>query len=214
MWLLPSRGRREACQEALDAFAEHGSTPGVLYVHDSDYGDMRLPVGWIQVDGSEAQAGQMRWLFAQYPHELWYGWIADDNRPRTPDFDNELIRTAGLKNFVFCNGGQHKTGATHKGLPPSIPSCMLWGGDLVRQVGWWAPPWIKHTTIDEHWKAIAVCAGRARYRDDVVVEHLHWKTGLRPHDNTDDAWRPFHGDDMAAFARNRPKLAAIGKALK
>ena len=214
MWLLPSRGRRESCQAALDAFAEHGSTPGVLYVHNSDYGEMRLPDGWIQVNGSEAQAGQMRWLFDNYPNEPWYGWIADDNRPLTPDFDLELIKTAGDWNFVFCNGGGYKTPAEYrKGLPPSIPSAMLWGGELVRAVGWWAPPWVRHATIDEHWKYITFNSGRARYRHDVVVNHLHWKHNTRAKDDTDTVWHAVSGHDAGQFEMMKPALLKLAREL-
>ena len=217
MWLLPSRGRPAACQEALDAIATHGTAPGVLYVHETfeDYADIRLPPGWTKHEGMGAQAAQMQWFYAEHPNEKWYGWIADDNRPLTPDFDIMLAEEAEDRYFVFCNGGRHKTNKKYRGgVPTTIPSAMVWGGDLVRAVGWWAPPWIVHATIDEHWKYICTRANRSRYRHDVVVEHLHWITGLRKQDKTDLTWVPGLGMDVDVFNRMKPWLDVIAGGLK
>lgn len=216
MWLLPSRGRPTECQQALDAFAKYGSAPGVLYVHEThaEYVDIRLPDGWIKHEGHDAQAAQMQWLFNTYPDEKWYGWIADDNRPKTPEFDRHLIDEAGDWHFVYCNGGRHKTPAEAPAKPPAtIPSAMMWGGELVRHVGWWAPPWIKHATIDEHWKYMMMRSGLARYRHDVVIEHLHWRSGLRPQDSTDKAWLSMAEDDIEQFTSRIPELNAIADEL-
>lgn len=222
MWLLPSKGRPEACQRALDAFATHGSTPGVLYVHDTfeEYRDIRLPVGWVKHEGHEFQAAQMQWFFGQYPDLDWYGWIADDNYAETADFDLELIRTAGRNCMVWCDGGRPKQNAKHlKGLctevPGLIPSCMVWGGDLVRRVGWWAPPWVNHGTIDEHWKHLVMHTNRARWRGDVRVRHEHWQDGNRPRDTTDHS-SDFFSADIGAFEKWREgdEFKALVTALK
>lgn len=198
MWLLPSRNRPSSCRNTLAAFAALGTTPGVLWVDDAPdgYADIALPAGWsveyASAHGRHGIAESMRWLYEAYPGRAWYGWIADDMTPVTPDFDRELIETAAGKYFVYCSGDKHKTPATwrtpkagHPGAPATIPSAMLWGGDLVRSVGWWVPPWSVQTCIDEAWKQIALKAGLARYRHDVIVRHLHWMTGGRPKDETD-----------------------------
>lgn len=217
MWLLPSRGRPKECQEALDAFAEFGSTPGVLYVHQthSEYRDIRLPAGWSKFEGDEAQAAQMQWFYQTYPNEKWYGWIADDNRPKTPEFDRHLIDEAGDWHFVYCNGGRHKTPPEAPEKPPAtIPSAMMWGGELVRHVGWWAPPWVVHATIDEHWKYLCARAGVTRYRHDIVIEHLHWRSGLRPQDKTDKVFLPHVGRDLEMFTQTIPWLNRVADALR
>lgn len=217
MWLLPSRGRAIQCQQALDAIAEFGCEPGVLYVHRTfeEYRDIRLPVGWKKYEGNGAQADQMRWFFEAYPNEKWYGWIADDNRPMTPEFDALLAEEAGDWHFVFCNGGRHKTPTDYRGgVPATIPSCMVWGGELVRFVGWWAPPWIKHATIDEHWKYLCARAGLSRYRHDVVVEHLHWRSGLRDEDSIDKVWMPAAADDIHQFTAHISTLNEIADTLR
>lgn len=191
---------------ALDAFAEYGTTKGVLYVHETheDYKGITLPPGWDVFYGHEGQPGQMQWFFERHPEEPWYGWIADDMRPLTRDFDKELIATAGDWCMVWCNGGRHRKGIVgnwggEKHVPSTIPSAMLWGGNLVRAVGWWAPPWTQWASIDEAWKRLVMTAGLARFRNDVVVEHLHWTSGLRAKDLVDDACNPSYASDVDAF---------------
>jgi hypothetical protein len=177
------------CQEALDAFAAHGTTPGVLYVHAMDeaeasgYEGIRLPEGWDKVTGKEYQAGQFRWWLDTYPGRDWYGWIADDNRPATQDFDLKMAAKAVPWGFVCCNGGKGKA------WPSSLPSALMWGGELVRTVGWIAPPRVFHATIDEHWKNLSRRAGIDQYCGDVLIEHLHWNNGGRNKDATDIAPR-------------------------
>lgn len=184
MWILHTRGRGAQCQEALDAFARCGSTPGMVYVHSmntlerAQYDALALPPGWMREDGEEYIGGQSRLFFDRHPDEPWYGVLADDNRPETPDFDLKMIEAAGRWKFVSCDGGRKKRW-------PSIQSAMVWGGDLVRAVGWFAPPGIIHATRDEHWKAIAGHAGVIEYLPDVMVRHPHWQDGRRKRDHTD-----------------------------
>lgn len=190
MWLLPSLNRPEFCREALEAFRRWGSTPGVLWIDGDpkDY-DFELPEGWSIKVGGGGIAASLRWFFDTYPDLEWYGWMADDMRPACWDFDLKLIHECEGQNFVYCNGGSHKT---PQYAPPStwdtphtIPSAMMWGGKLLKCVGWWVPPWAEKTCIDEAWKLLAKATGMARYRHDAVVEHLHWLTGGREKDLTD-----------------------------
>jgi hypothetical protein len=186
VWLLTSLNRPKECQLALDAFAEVGRSMGALWLDGDDYPDIRLPQGWFVHRGSGGLAEAFRWFFGKFHSLPWYGWLADDMRPVSKDFDKELIKTTEGKYFVYCNGGGHKTPLSPPEKPPqSIPGAMVWGGDLVREVGWWAPPWAKYSCIDEAWKLLALKAGVARYRHDVIVNHLHWGSRYREQDATD-----------------------------
>jgi hypothetical protein len=200
MWMLGTRCRPERAQRALDDFAAHGSTPGVLYVHamskdeERGYEDIRLPAGWVKVVGTGYMAEQCRTVQAMAPDAQWYGMLADDNHPATPDFDLAMIEAAVPMSFVCCNGGPKA-----KTWPGSIPGVMMWGRGLIDAVGWWAPPGIVHATLDEHWKQIYKAAGVGRYLPDVVVTHDHWKHKARPKDFTDTEPRRHWGPDLAAL---------------
>lgn len=66
---------------------------------------------------------------------------------------------------------------------------MCWGGELVRTVGWWALPGVKQAGIDTAWTAIVQPLGLARYTPQVICEHMNYRTGKRPLDETDSWFR-------------------------
>lgn len=199
MWMMGSRCRPERCQRALDDFAEHGSTPGVLYVHsladgeEVGYEDIRLPDGWVKIGGPEYMAGQCRAVQDYAPNARWYGMIADDNYARTPNFDLRLIEAAGDFGFAICASGIGKE------WPSSIPGVMLWGRGLIDAVGWWAPPGIVHATLDETWKKIATSAGVVRHLPNVFVRHEQHQSKARPRDFTDTEPKVHWSHDFSAF---------------
>lgn len=186
MWLLTTLNRPKQCQEALDAFAEHGKSLGVVWVDGGNYSKLKLPQGWRIHYGGGGIAASMRWFYETYPNLPWYGWLADDMRPASGNFDFWLAKATEGKYFVYCNGGRHKTPRGRPDKPPStIPSAMVWAGDLVRTVGWWVPPWAEFSCIDEAWKLLCFKAHAAVYVHDVVVVHNHWTSGGRQSDDTD-----------------------------
>lgn len=194
MWLLPSKNRPDQCREALEAFKKFGCTPGVLWV-DGDpkgYDKIILPDGWVIKHGSGGIGEACKWQYRVFPDREWYGWMADDMRPETIEFDLKLIYECRGVHFVFCNGGDHKSPkyAPAKGdVPDTIPSVMMWGGKLLEAVGWYFPPWLTRTCADEAWKHLAKAAGVAVYKHDVIVRHLHWLSGGRDMDGVDmEAW--------------------------
>jgi len=182
MWLLPTRGRKELCQEALDAcFETRMTSAGVIFVDDriDDYADLVLPNNWLKAVGPLTMAETMRWAFNTFPHEVFYGWIADDLRPRTTHWDKKLEDAAGGWFISHCSDG-YLEGA-------HLSGAFCWGGELVRNVGWWALPEVKQAGIDNAWfEVIGRTLQNVIYRDDVVVEHLHWKNSKRPRDETDN----------------------------
>lgn len=199
MWILPTHGRPDFCQQALDCFSRVGSTPGIVWMDEDEYPGLRIPDRWELVHGKGGPAQAYRYLVKRFPDADWYGFLADDNRPRSKNFDLELIKSAVPGCFVYCNGDGHKTVSYHEGdpLPQTIPSAMMWGGDLVRFVGWLAAPWANHATTDEVWKHLAMRSGVGRYRHDVIVGHVHWGSGGRKPDATDRRGTARLGKDIA-----------------
>ncbi|MDE2471130.1 MAG: hypothetical protein KGL35_20905, partial [Bradyrhizobium sp.] len=132
----------------------------------------------------------MRWFYKHFPAEPYYGWLADDLRPRTKGWDIDLARDATPNNFVCCNDDWMAHNPQTRFLIQSgkdMCGALCWGGDLVRAVGWWMPPFIKHDQVsaDTCWCVILAPTGRFRYRHDIIVEHLNWRTRKRERDAVD-----------------------------
>lgn len=192
IWLLSTRGRPRAAQDTIDACMDAGMTsPGVVYV-DEDDGSYRLKLPrnwtmhreprWVGLQGS------MQWCLRSYPSASAYGWLADDTRPRSRGWDKILEGAAGNWNIAYArdlwfseNPGEREQ--LEGGF--NLSSGLCWGGTLVRKVGWWALPGVIQAGIDTAWLDITRPLGLTRYRHDVIVEHLNWRTGKRPYDDTD-----------------------------
>lgn len=189
MWLLPSWGRAKMASKAIDDCHRMKMTsPAVLFVDgpggdDSFYKSMRLPPNWRKIISPSRVrlSAQMQWALGEYPSETHYGWLADDYRPQTPYFDQELEDSAGPWGYAQANDliiTKHERAA----LPSALTSGLCWGGELVRAVGWWGWPAVTHVGIDGLWAMIIAKLGVCHYRRDVIVEHRRYTTGKRPKD--------------------------------
>jgi hypothetical protein len=183
MWVLPTAGRPDLADLALTSLIASGiSTPGVVVV-DGDknpaYREIELPAGWT-IEYLDENAGPLaifQAAFEAHPDEPWYGWLADDVIARSGrGWDHELIAKAGPRgiaspNDLWLDGRRITWGA-------------VWGGELVRAVGWWMPPKLRHLFADDVWEMIGYRLGLWRYVEDVVVEHRHPFNSKREIDET------------------------------
>lgn len=196
IWLLPSWGRPQACQAVLDACEAAGMTSrGIVFVdgpttpqNDAAYRALRLPCAWGLYFAPHRcrLVWQMQWVFEQHPDATAYGWLADDTPPRTAGFDVQLESAAGA--WAFAQGNDlwlAKRQPYDVRAGRLMTAGMAWGGDLVRCVGWWAWPELRHACIDVVWSEILTRVACCRFLDDVVIEHLQWKNRKRPRDGYD-----------------------------
>ena len=180
MWFFPTRKRPALAQRLMDACSQTGMTsPGVLVVDGTseDYRDVVLPqnVGF-RVTGEHLEfAGVLRWIFQQYPHESFYGFICDDGLPRTQGWDKELEATAGDWHVSCANDLLHAPGRWTYGAL---------GGELIRALGFFMPPGFIHLYTDNVWEYLDSWLKIMRYREDVVIEELHFSNGKAPFDAT------------------------------
>ena len=189
MWLLPTRGRPELCQATLDACEAMKMTTFGLVVADAtergQYAKLRLPSNWLLTRKRMDLQPLKNWVLKQYPDETFYGLICDDMIPKTIGFDMRFEEEAGDWNMVGCEDEYRSTSVAMHGMPSDFAGAMGWGGELLRAVGWWGPPWASRATGDDAWLLIAHAAGVRRHLKDVTVEHRNWKTRKRLRDDTD-----------------------------
>jgi len=183
MWVLPSRSRPQNLLRFFDAFARTGATTAGLVVLDHDdplldgYRAVTLPPGWslILEPKHETLGALQNSVFDRWPHNDWYGLIADDVVPVTDQWDTALIKAAGSDGVAFphdsINGGAQ---FTHGVI----------GGDLVREMGWLILPGLDRVYGDNVWTEIGKKRGVLRYCPDVKLNHLHFSNGKAPMDNT------------------------------
>ena len=187
MWILPTRGRPELCQNTLDACRDTGMTSrGILYIDETrpgEYDGIVAADNWTIIVQRLDMADTMRDAFLSYPDERSYGWISDDLIPQTPCWDAELEVSAGN----WCLADCQDLYLAKNGRVQALTGAFCWGGELVRTVGWWALPDVRQAGVDDAWSVLLRYLNLRRFRPDVIVEHLNWRTGKRPKDGT-DSW--------------------------
>jgi hypothetical protein len=187
VWLLPSVGRPDAAQAVLDACTEMGMTHrGVLWADGDDYSGVRLPANWqlIQRHENLGIGSVMNALFKRFPAASHYGWLADDTLPRTPRFDQLLVTAAGGYGLAYAHdGGYRAIPDNHNVLVGyELTAGLVWAGELLRAVGWWALPGLRQGYVDVVWCDIISRLGLARWTPWVTVEHMQWRVGKRQKD--------------------------------
>lgn len=186
MWLLPSRGRPHLVQRLMP----HFQTPGILLLDDDDhhrYEGVALADGWKRVVRRRMHlSAKVNAGFDGSPDEPWYGVINDDHLPVTKDWD--LLLTNPVRGMAW----------PHDNYAGRI-SVLVMSGDLVRKLGWFACPDIRHFYLDDVHELIAECLGY-RGSPEIVVSHEHVNAGRMPVDQTYRE-RPNNAEDRAAFVR-------------
>lgn len=215
MWVLPTIGRPASCQAFLDSVAAlgfgHKPTPGLVIVDgdpDEAYRALRLPLGWT-IEFREENAGFLACLnraFAEHPGEPWYGLLNDDFIVRTGGWDHKLVAAAGNFGFANSNDGWQADGAHSK---KRMCGAIVFGGDMLRALGWWSPPGMAHCYADDAWEAIGSTIGNWKTCLDVMVEHRHAWTGKSEPDATHEkAYSYFDADAEVWKAFQQGELGA------
>ena len=175
--IVPSRGRPEAVAELVAAL-EETCTADTELVLAVDSNDPALP--------SYDQARRGAWMFVQDAHSMVealnlaalrataterlgvfaVAFLGDDHRPRTVGWDAAYLDALREFGTGLVYGNDLLQGAR-------IPTQVAMTADIVRALGYMAPPEFTHLWVDNFWKELGQAIGRIRYLPDVVVEHMH-----------------------------------------
>jgi hypothetical protein len=183
MWVVPTYGRPDRCQDLLDSITAVGcATPGLVVV-DGDgseaYRSLRLPNGWqIErlLDKRRGLLATLNHVFETHRDEPWYGFLNDDFIVHTPGWDRTLIAAAGSRGMANSNDGWQGN--------KRMCGALVFGGELLRALGWWAPPGLWHCFADDIWEAIGREVNNWKYCGNVLVEHRHHLNGRAANDAT------------------------------
>ncbi len=188
MWILPTRGRPELCQEVLDhCVAAKMTEPGVVYVDGrvDDYPNLKLPDNWSKLIGYKDLTPAREWWYQTHPNQKYYAQLCDDMFPHTEYFDQKLVEVAGDWGFIQCWDKDPIGGGHYLEFTPPV----VWGGELVRCAGFWTQyaPGIRQGEVDVAWQQILDRVGGLHYKDkNVIIHHKNWRTNARPKDETDN----------------------------
>lgn len=137
-------------------------------------------------------------LASLYSH---IGFLGDDHRPRTKGWDVEL-----------CTDGVAYGNDLIQG--PALPTSVVMASWIPLRLGYFNPPGLMHSYLDNAWKAYGETVGLT-YRPDIVIEHLHPIAGRAEVDDTySQAWALASQDKAAWEHYCRTRLPADQEKLR
>jgi hypothetical protein len=202
--IIPSTGRAEQCARLVERIHETATNPVkvVISVEQKDvraYADVRWPGGssftgrfyglvsesidddFPGTNHVAAMNRAQRWLlgFPGAPTGLDPKIIVkmdDDHWPVTNGWDLDYLDAlAQLGGTGVVYGNDLFQGEAL----PTVPGISA---DIVRELGWYAPPQLGHLFCDNFWLELGRRAGRLRYLPATIIEHRHPQAGKADRD--------------------------------
>jgi hypothetical protein len=176
--IVPSRGRPQNIADLVTAWDATSTCAAslVVAVDDDDpelggYRDLGLELrGDITLAVQEAPGTMVAALnqaarVAASRH-FAVGFLGDDHRPRTRGWDAAVL--AELKQL----GTGVVTGPDGY-REDHLPTWCAMTSNIIRTLGYMAPPGLKHLAVDNAWLTLASAIGAFSYLPGVLVEHMH-----------------------------------------
>jgi hypothetical protein len=120
------------------------------------------------------------------------GTIGDDNVPRTAGWDTAMMGELEQQPFAYGND-------LYPFRPPGVLATHVFTrAEVIGALGYFGPPALRHSFVDDVWTAWGAAAGIS-FRRDVIIEHLHFTTGAL-HDDTYARSQAVMAADQAVYA--------------
>jgi hypothetical protein len=100
----------------------------------------------------------------------YIGFMGDDHRPRTKGWDQRFCDILSKSPASVVYGNDLLQGE-------KMATAVAMTSDIVRTLGYMAPPSMVHLCVDLVWNLWGERLGTLTYLDDVVIEHMHPANG-------------------------------------
>jgi hypothetical protein len=115
--------------------------------------------------------GTLNALATKYADQYEYiAFMGDDHRPRTFAWDVLLTQLIENKKYGVAYGNDLFMG-------DKIPTAVLLKSEIVKKLGYMAPPVLIHLFLDNFWKALGENLESLVYSPDIIIEHMHYLIG-------------------------------------
>lgn len=218
--IIPSTGRAEQCARLVERIHEtsRGAVSDIIVSVESE--DLQAYMSALLAAGDSvkivtpeyapetrshvaAMNRGVRWLVGQAPFDddlvdtypVMIVKMDDDHWPVTIGWDVQYLNalaTLGGTGVVYGNDlfqGERL---------PTVPGIST---NIVRELGWYAPPQLQHWHCDDFWRELGQRSGRLLYLQDTIIEHRHPQAGKAQRDAV-----------YAAGGENAERIAADGRA--
>lgn len=172
--IVPSRERPEAARTLAAAFAATctAGTQLVFAVDDNDPTLSDYPLGLVEIFPSRnmGEALHQATMLPIARDAFAVAFMGDDHLPRTVGWDQAYLDALRELGTGLVYGNDLLQG---RGLPTQVAMTS----DIIRTLGYMAPPSLVHLYFDNFWLSLGNTVGCIRYLPDVIVEHRHPAAG-------------------------------------
>jgi hypothetical protein len=179
--IVPTRSRPHKALEFYDEFVKH-SDPNLTtlcFALDEDDADnyyLHLPGVLYEINPRMGMNGTLNHVATKYCDVYdFISFMGDDHRIRTVNWDREYIEAIWKLRYGIVYGNDLLQGE-------NLPTQVMIDAEIVRVLGFMAPPALKHLYLDNFWKETGERLGTLRYLPNVIVEHMHYFAGKSPAD--------------------------------
>lgn len=204
--IVPSRKRPKACAELLEEFLKTSEDAEIIFgLDDDDKSEFPTQVlEAAEINPRLRMGGTLNLLANKYAHKYDYlAFMGDDHRPRTQGWDRILCDAIGDKPGV-AYGNDLLQGA-------NLPTAVVISSEIVRKIGYMVPPTLVHMYMDNFWRDFGIELGNLQYREDVIVEHLHYLAGKAVNDLQYQEVNAAHVYENDRVAYELYQVAQMGK---
>ena len=169
---IPTRGRHEKLGLLLDQIeaTRQGDSHFLILADTDDPGPPIRKRPWITVtsrprDWLTPKLNRALLPVAKQGYYAAVGWLADDAWPETPGWDALLMAALEEEPGIAWPDSDRR---------PGFPEHQIVSSRIVRALGWYFEPTLRHYWTDDVWADLATAAGCGRYVRGAMVRHDHY----------------------------------------
>jgi hypothetical protein len=166
--IVPSRGRPKNQERFLEYFFKNSKISDICFVLDtddeSDY--PRFDKVIYEILEPLMLNEKLNIVSNKYCNDYKFvAFIGDDHLLQTSAWDK--ILTEPLSETVGISYGND----LYK--KEELPTCAVLSSNIIKNLGYMAPPELKHSYIDKFWLDLGLAINNLNYFENVVWEHMH-----------------------------------------
>jgi len=178
--MIPTRNRPHNAVRAFEQLKIVSKDSDFLIIINEDQVDLYPEIEGVMREVAPADY----WDIAKANHVVHKYWdsyetitgIDDDCMVTTENWDCLLAAPIKEHGFGVSYGNDTMQGE-------NLPTKVMISSNIVKGLGYWAPPVLKHLFADNFWKALGTELGALNYFPEVMMEHWHHLNGKAPHDD-------------------------------
>lgn len=171
--IIPARGRPDKAKFAFHELKRLSKISDFMIGLDDDDADNYPEIEGVvrEVNPRLKMNGTLNLLATRHADKYeTITFMGDDHVVRTDGWDEKLYEDIKNRGFGIAYGNDLFQGE-------NLPTMVMMSTNIIRELGFMAPPTLIHLFMDNFWKVFGQVLGCLDYRGDVIIEHMHYMAG-------------------------------------